>query len=52
MDRGGPPVQHFGVLIADIGVFIPIKNNGWLISKNAPQYMPGFALNKRLVQRA
>jgi len=28
------------------GVFIPIGNNGWLISENAPQYRPSFALNK------
>ncbi|WLP89075.1 pyrimidine utilization protein A [Gordonia sp. NB41Y] len=36
----------------DIGVFIPIGNNGWLISKSAPQYMPSFELNKEIVQRA
>jgi pyrimidine oxygenase len=36
----------------DIGVFIPIGNNGWLISKNAPQYMPTFELNKTIVQKA
>lgn len=35
-----------------IGVFIPIGNNGWLISENAPQYMPTFDLNRRIVQRA
>ncbi|HKN03641.1 MAG TPA: hypothetical protein VJY31_06810, partial [Buttiauxella sp.] len=29
-----------------IGVFVPIGNNGWLISTNAPQYMPTFELNK------
>ncbi|MDK6950309.1 hypothetical protein QP384_06170, partial [Klebsiella pneumoniae] len=23
-----------------IGVFVPIGNNGWLISTHAPQYMP------------
>jgi pyrimidine oxygenase len=31
-----------------IGVFIPIGNNGWLISANAPQYWPSFALNKQI----
>ena len=31
----------------DIGVFIPIGNNGWLISTNSPQYMPTFELNKQ-----
>ncbi len=36
----------------DIGVFIPIGNNGWLISETAPQYMPSFELNKTIVQSA
>jgi pyrimidine oxygenase len=36
----------------EIGVFIPIGNNGWLISEAAPQYMPSFALNKAIVQKA
>jgi len=36
----------------DIGVFIPIGNNGWLISTTSPQYMPSFALNREIVQRA
>ena len=36
----------------DIGVFIPIGNNGWLISETAPQYMPSFELNKTIVQKA
>ncbi len=36
----------------DIGVFIPIGNNGWLISEAAPQYKPSFALNKAIVQKA
>ena len=36
----------------NVGIFIPIGNNGWLISKNAPQYMPTFELNKTIVQRA
>ncbi|WP_426139916.1 pyrimidine utilization protein A [Pseudomonas sp. DWP3-1-2] len=36
----------------DIGIFIPIGNNGWLISSNAPQYMPTFELNKEIVQKA
>jgi pyrimidine oxygenase len=35
-----------------MGVFIPIGNNGWLISKSAPQYMPSFELNKQVVQKA
>jgi pyrimidine oxygenase len=36
----------------DIGVFIPIGNNGWLISKSSPQYRPSFELNKAIVQKA
>ena len=36
----------------DIGVFIPINNNGWIISATSPQYMPSFDLNKRVVQKA
>jgi pyrimidine oxygenase len=36
----------------EIGVFIPIGNNGWLLSANAPQYKPTFALNKEITLRA
>ena len=36
----------------DFGVFIPIGNNGWLISENSPQYKPTFDLNRRVVQEA
>jgi pyrimidine oxygenase len=36
----------------EIGVFIPIGNNGWLLSENAPQYKPSFDLNKEIVLRA
>ncbi|MFF7708189.1 pyrimidine utilization protein A [Pseudomonas sp. NPDC007930] len=35
-----------------IGIFIPIGNNGWLLSENAPQYQPTFELNKTITQRA
>lgn len=35
-----------------VGVFIPIGNNGWLISENSPQYMPTFDLNKEIAIRA
>ena len=34
----------------DIGVFIPIGNNGWLISTRSQQYKPTFELNKQVVQ--
>jgi pyrimidine oxygenase len=36
----------------EIGVFIPIGNNGWLISTTSPQYKPSFDLNRQIVQRA
>jgi pyrimidine oxygenase len=31
-----------------VGVFIPIGNNGWLISATSPQYKPTFDLNKQI----
>ena len=36
----------------EVGVFIPIGNNGWLISETSPQYMPSFALNKEITLKA
>jgi pyrimidine oxygenase len=36
----------------EIGVFIPIGNNGWLISSTSPQYTPSYDLNREIVQRA
>jgi pyrimidine oxygenase len=36
----------------EIGVFLPIGNNGWLISRNAPQYKPSYELNKNIVLKA
>src|SRR3954454_24019931 len=39
-------------LAMDIGVFIPINNNGWIISATSPQYMPSFELNKQVVLKA
>ena len=35
-----------------LGVFIPLGNNGWLISTTSPQYKPSFDLNKTIVQKA
>ena len=32
----------------ELGVFIPVGNNGWVISKNSPQYRPTFALNRKI----
>ncbi|MGI4857506.1 MAG: pyrimidine utilization protein A [Janthinobacterium lividum] len=36
----------------NVGIFIPIGNNGWLLSENAPQYKPTFELNKQITQSA
>lgn len=36
----------------DLGIFIPIANNGWIMSENSPQYLPTFELNKQAVQEA
>src|SRR3954453_23318816 len=36
----------------ELGVFIPIGNNGWLISTTSPQYRPTFDLNREIVQKA
>ncbi len=36
----------------DVGVFIPINNNGWLTSTTSPQYKPSFELNRTIVQKA
>ena len=35
-----------------LGVFIPIGNNGWLISTTSPQYKPSFDLNRTIVEKA
>jgi pyrimidine oxygenase len=35
-----------------LGIFIPIGNNGWMMSKTAPQYMPSFELNRQVAERA
>ena len=32
----------------ELGVFLPIGNNGFFISKTAPQYAPSFAMNKEI----
>ncbi|MBK1658520.1 pyrimidine utilization protein A [Paracraurococcus ruber] len=36
----------------DIGIFLPIGNNGWLISTTSPQYLPSFDLNREVTQKA
>jgi pyrimidine oxygenase len=32
----------------DFGVFLPVTNNGWIISKTSPQFLPTFALNRAI----
>jgi pyrimidine oxygenase len=34
------------------GVFLPVGNNGWILSETSPQYMPTFDLNRQIVQKA
>jgi pyrimidine oxygenase len=46
----GQPVHRKASM--NVGVFIPIGNNGWLLSSTAPQYRPTFELNKQIVQKA
>ncbi|MCY0881443.1 MAG: LLM class flavin-dependent oxidoreductase [Firmicutes bacterium] len=36
----------------DLGLFLPSANNGWIISRNAPQYVPTFALNRDVACQA
>jgi pyrimidine oxygenase len=36
----------------DFGVFLPVTNNGWIISKTSPQFLPSFAHNREIVQLA
>jgi pyrimidine oxygenase len=35
-----------------LGVFMPIGNNGWIMSRNAPQYTPTYELNKAIALKA
>ena len=35
-----------------LGIFLPIGNNGWLISTTSPQYKPSFELNRIVAQKA
>ena len=32
----------------EFGVFLPIGNNGFLMSETAPQYAPSFEMNKQI----
>ncbi|MFM9939465.1 MAG: pyrimidine utilization protein A [Hyphomicrobiaceae bacterium] len=35
-----------------LGVFLPIGNNGWIISTTSPQFMPSFDLNRTVTEKA
>jgi pyrimidine oxygenase len=39
-------------LYVELGVFLPISNNGWIVSKTSPQYKPSFELNRAVTQKA
>jgi pyrimidine oxygenase len=36
----------------DLGIFIPIGNNGWMMSVHSPQYKPSFQLNRAIAEKA
>jgi pyrimidine oxygenase len=36
----------------EIGIFLPIGNNGWLISETSPQFKPTWDLNRTVAQKA
>jgi pyrimidine oxygenase len=36
----------------DYGVFLPVTNNGWIISKTSPQFLPSYVHNKAIVELA
>lgn len=36
----------------EVGVFMPVFNNGWIFSKNAPQFMPSYKMLKEIGQYA
>ncbi len=35
-----------------LGIFLPVANNGWIISKTSPQYLPTYQLNRDISQLA
>jgi len=35
-----------------LGVFMPVGNNGWMLTKTAPQYLPTYQLNRDIAQLA
>ena len=38
--------------IVNLGVFLPVTNDGWIISKTSPKFMPSFALNREICSLA
>ena len=34
--------------MVELGVFLPVLNNGWVISTAAPQYHPSYTMNKAM----
>lgn len=42
----------FTKAMVELGVFLPIGNNGWILSETSPQYRPSFELNRTITQRA
>jgi pyrimidine oxygenase len=42
----GAELRQPGIRAMDVGIFLPIANNGWIISTSSPQYMPSWELNK------
>jgi pyrimidine oxygenase len=52
VEVGAADIAIYARCSMNVGIFIPIGNNGWLISENAPQYHPTFALNKQIVLEA
>lgn len=45
-------VGAHGDIAMELGVFLPIGNNGWIISTTSPQYMPTFDLNRTVTEKA
>jgi pyrimidine oxygenase len=48
-------VRACGVIghdVLDLGVFLPITNNGWIISHASPQFSPSFAMNRDIALTA
>ena len=34
--------------MSELGVFLPVCNNGYIVSTTAPQYPPSYAMNKAM----